>query len=147
MLKFVCFSVVFFFSVEVRLVGGYSPMQGRVEIAVNGIWGTICDDNWKLKSATVVCRMLGLPAASAAPGDSGFGKGTGRIWLDQVDCNGNESSVIDCSHLGLGASLQCSHDEDAGVICGNVTCKPAAAVCISQRSESSFSLQYQGLIS
>lgn len=100
-------------------------MQGRVEIGVNGIWGSICDDKWRLDSATVACKMLGLPNASAAPGDSSFGQGTGKIWLDKVKCTGNETSIIDCRHLGLGASSQCGHHEDAGVICGNITCKYA----------------------
>lgn len=114
---------MFCISVEVRLVGGYSSTQGRVEIAVNGMWGTICDDPWNLNSATVICHMLGLPRACAAPGDSGFGQGTGKIWLNGVKCNGNEKSIIDCNHHGLGASTQCDHDEDVGVICGNITCE------------------------
>ncbi|XP_078360980.1 uncharacterized protein LOC144645322 [Oculina patagonica] len=107
--------------IEVRLAGGNSSTQGRVEIAVNGMWGTICDDRWNLNSATVICHMLGLPQAYAAPGNSGFGPGTGTIWMDEVKCVGNEKSILDCSHLGLGASSQCQHHEDAGVICGNIT--------------------------
>lgn len=110
-------------SVEVRLAGGNSSTQGRVEIAVNGMWGTICDDRWNLNSATVICHMLGLPQAYAAPGNSGFGPGTGTIWMDEVKCVGNEKSILDCNHLGLGASSQCQHHEDAGVICGNITCE------------------------
>ena len=112
-----------YISVEVRLAGGNTSRQGRVQIAVNGMWGTICDDNWNLNSATVICHMLGLPQAHAAPGDSGFGPGTGTIWLDEVECTGNEKSILDCRHQGLGASSQCRHHEDAGVICGNITCE------------------------
>ena len=110
-------------SVEVRLAGGNTSRQGRVEMAVNGMWGTICDDGWNLNSANVICHMLGLPQAQAAPGDSGFGPGTGMIWLDVVKCIGNEKSILDCPHQGLGASSLCGHDEDAGVICGNITCE------------------------
>lgn len=69
--------------------------------------------------------MLGLPRANAAPGDSSFGPGTGKIWFDEVKCKGNEKSIIECSHYGLGASTSCGHKEDAGVICGNITCKNA----------------------
>lgn len=110
-------------SVEVRLAGGNTSTQGRVEIAVNGMWGTVCDDQWNLNSANVICHMLGLPQAHAAPGNSAFGPGTGTIWLDEVECTGNEKSILDCYHQGLGVSSQCRHYEDAGVICGNITCE------------------------
>ena len=43
----------------VRLVGGNIPNEGRVEICINNVWGTVCDDGWSSTDATVVCRQLG----------------------------------------------------------------------------------------
>ena len=43
----------------VRLAGGISPLEGHVEMCVNGGWGTVCDEYWDYKDATVVCRELG----------------------------------------------------------------------------------------
>lgn len=45
--------------VDIRLVGGSSPSNGRVEVNFGEGWGTVCDDNWDDNEARVVCRMLG----------------------------------------------------------------------------------------
>ena len=47
------------FAVPVRLSNGTSNSEGRVEINLNGHWGTICDIYWDTSDATVVCRQLG----------------------------------------------------------------------------------------
>ena len=44
---------------EVRLVGGNVPNEGRVEVCINNVWGTVCDDGWSSTDASVVCRQLG----------------------------------------------------------------------------------------
>ncbi|XP_059506685.1 lysyl oxidase homolog 3B-like isoform X3 [Stegostoma tigrinum] len=103
--------------VAVRL-SGYPRKhnEGRVEVSYEGEWGTICDDDFKLENAVVLCRMLGFTTAIGWTHSAKYGKGTGRVWLDNLDCRGTEKDVSECKSLGWGQT-DCTHEEDAGVIC------------------------------
>ncbi|PNJ79253.1 LOXL3 isoform 2 [Pongo abelii] len=92
------------------------PYEGRVEIQRAGEWGTICDDDFTLQAAHVLCRELGFTEATGWTHSAKYGPGTGRIWLDNLSCSGTEQSVTECASRGWGNS-DCTHDEDAGVIC------------------------------
>ena len=103
---------------DVRLADGATDNEGRVEICFNNQWGSVCDDAWDKKEAVVVCRQLGYGDVdnSVAFSNAFFGQGLTRIHLDEVSCVGNESSLKECNHSGVG-NHNCLHHEDAGVLC------------------------------
>ncbi|XP_035663838.1 soluble scavenger receptor cysteine-rich domain-containing protein SSC5D-like [Branchiostoma floridae] len=102
---------------QVRLVGGSTLLEGRVEVRNGtGQWGSVCDDNFDLQDAHVVCRQLGFGAALEVKLAGHFGEGSGNVWLDEVSCRGNETDLGDCPADSWGRS-DCSHKEDAGVVC------------------------------
>ncbi len=127
---------------DVRLVGGDNEFEGRVEVCNSNAWGTVCDDLWDTTDGDVVCTQLGygngklikktlwnsfikiirrfclFVTATRAPSQAFFGAGTGDIVLDNLQCVGTESRLIDCPSNGINIH-NCAHFEDAGVTCGS----------------------------
>ena len=99
---------------DIRLVGGSTILEGRVDVYLNGQWGTVCDDLWSMTNAQVVCRQLGH-SGGATRWSPHFEPGSGPIWLDNVECTGTEDRLIDCPYDPI--TRDCRHREDIGVVC------------------------------
>uniref|UniRef100_A0A8C4QH23 Soluble scavenger receptor cysteine-rich domain-containing protein SSC5D n=1 Tax=Eptatretus burgeri TaxID=7764 RepID=A0A8C4QH23_EPTBU len=100
----------------VRLRDGWSSVEGRVEVYLDGRWGTVCSDGWDMADANVVCHSLGFHNATAALLGATFGEGSGPINLANVNCKGNEVSILDCQANPI-RKTDCKHWQDAGVRC------------------------------
>ncbi|PFX25774.1 Tenascin-X [Stylophora pistillata] len=100
-----------FYNDGIRLSEGNSYRIGRLEIFINGQWGTVCDDRFDMRDAQVACRQLGFLEAKRF---YTHGRGTGPIWLDDVDCQGSENSLLKCRGVSLH---NCDHREDIGIEC------------------------------
>ena len=84
-------------SVPVRLAGGATDSEGRVEVFRNGIWGRATGLN--AAAATVLCKQLGKGTRGAVPSLPLFAPPTyaGVFWLAWTYCSGTEASLLDCS--------------------------------------------------
>ncbi|KAK3544481.1 hypothetical protein QTP86_013141 [Hemibagrus guttatus] len=101
---------------SIRLVGSGGDCAGRLEVFHSSSWGTVCDDSWDIEDAQVVCRQLQCGVALSTHIPAWFGPGTGSIWLNEVECEGNKTSLWNC-RFQLCEEGECGHHEDVGVIC------------------------------
>ncbi|XP_059366439.1 deleted in malignant brain tumors 1 protein-like, partial [Carassius carassius] len=103
---------------NVRLVSSTNPCSGRVEVLLAGQWGTVCDVGWDASDAAVVCKQLGCGTVLELKSAAYFGMGSGTVWMNNVNCSGNEPSLMSCSYNAI--PNRCGHEKDAGIICGSV---------------------------
>lgn len=122
---------------QLRLQDGVTLNEGRVEICVDvpadnagPVWGTVCDDYWTDVESGVACRQLGYVREESPSGrfrNSFFGAGTGPIVLDDMQCDGNESGLLECKNANGDTALNvigvhnCRATETVGVRCLNTT--------------------------
>ena len=64
---------------NIRLVGGRTMLEGRVEVLLDGEWGTVCDNGWNDVAASVTCRQLGFPIDGKTYTNNSIAKNTIRM--------------------------------------------------------------------
>ncbi|KAK3746952.1 hypothetical protein RRG08_030362 [Elysia crispata] len=114
--------------VKYRLAGGDKSNAGRVEMAIDRQWGTVCGRNWDDEDSRVICRSLDFTDGEAQS-EQVYGPGEGPIWLSNTQCQGDESALHQCPHTGFENSppdegvlafiaRPCrTHSDDAAVFC------------------------------
>ena len=110
---------------DIRLVHGSTVAEGTIEMYYDDgqkrEWGLVCDDDWDINDAHVVCKQLGYASASEAKELNFFWTNKPRqmVWLDDVNCAGTENRLMDCPrNRGQAVGItDCGRFEAAGVIC------------------------------
>ena len=86
---------------DIRLINGTYKNQGRLEVQVSGIWGTVCLNSWGADESNIACRQLGyskaLFAVSTTVSDDEIPK-----WLERMNCSGNEAFIWNRANNGIG---------------------------------------------
>ncbi|CAH1780926.1 unnamed protein product [Owenia fusiformis] len=93
-------------------------VEGLVEIYHKNEWGTICDVNFTVVEAKVICKTLGFNPEFSKVGYKKNVPGKPRnIWLSGVKCNGPERAIEQCEHNIWGDAGGCEHDNDVFIHC------------------------------
>ncbi|XP_074497100.1 scavenger receptor cysteine-rich type 1 protein M130-like isoform X2 [Sebastes fasciatus] len=120
-------------SESVRLVNGKSLCSGRLEVKSNQSsqsWSSVCEDDFDLQDAEVVCRELGCRAPSVLQGAL-YGDVEAPVWTKEFQCGGHESALLDCDSSdsdrntcspGKAAGLTCSEPDDVRLVGGASRC-------------------------
>ncbi|XP_038551142.1 scavenger receptor cysteine-rich type 1 protein M130-like [Micropterus salmoides] len=114
----------------VRLVNRTSPCSGRLEVKSNQSWSSMCEDDFDLQDAEVVCRELGCGAPSVLQGAL-YGEMEPPVWSKEFQCGGHESALRDCGSSGSArdtcssgksVELTCSEPDDVRLVGGASRC-------------------------
>ncbi|VEN46185.1 unnamed protein product [Callosobruchus maculatus] len=109
------------FGYSIKLAGAKEKNQGRIEVTAFGKTGYVCDDQFGLKEANIVCKELGFEmGAIDFKGQSYFAKDVKEnntlYVMDDLNCFGNENTLLECNFAGWGIH-DCQDLEIVGVIC------------------------------
>ena len=107
---------------DLRLRHGGDEREGNIQVFHNGKWGLVCDDWFDRKDAKVACRQLGYDGVEFYTLRNYFydRRQDVTIWLDDLECRGNETRLGDCPRrngLDWGQHNCTAPEEAAGVRC------------------------------
>ena len=111
------FILTFSLDGTLRMHGG-DYNEGILEIYHRSRWGAVCDDGWGSEESIVACKQLGFISYVSYEYRRSVHN---SFWLDNVICNGNESSLLDCRNNGWGV-YDCGSSEGLYLNCqaGNI---------------------------
>nr|XP_024660854.1 scavenger receptor cysteine-rich type 1 protein M130-like [Maylandia zebra] len=100
---------------SVRLLNGSSLCSGGLQVKSNQRWSSVCEADFDLQDAEVVCRELGCGPPSLLRGAL-YGEAEAPVWSREFQCGGHESALLDCRSSGSARS-SCSPGKAAGLTC------------------------------
>lgn len=86
----------------------------------HGVWGGVYGNGINNNVGHVVCRQLGYSGANEIFTRAVFGRVKGPLWIQKIQCNGNETKISDCAVTtsdNVPNHYQQNPIHAAGVIC------------------------------
>ncbi|KAK3734836.1 hypothetical protein QZH41_011753, partial [Actinostola sp. cb2023] len=109
-----------------RLHGSSKHWEGRAEVLIGGMWGTISDSGWDIFDADVFCRQAGFAGATGSFNNKQFTSGVGPVWISNTNCDGDEKSFWNCNYTRVFRTGSWYHNHDAGAECFGTTKAPTS---------------------
>ncbi|XP_046141163.1 protein bark beetle isoform X2 [Osmia bicornis bicornis] len=139
-------------SIPVRLLGGKTNLEGRLQVKVGEKWGTVCNYGWTIRDAALVCHQLGLTLdpdnwlmeRSQIP-NAGINE---DIVLSNVRCTENDNDLSKCrAETEQNFENSCTHENDVGVRCSEAAWAGLRLGPLAQRSDLQFvTIEKAGLL-
>ncbi|OXB52068.1 hypothetical protein ASZ78_013226, partial [Callipepla squamata] len=89
-------------ALELQLVDGGGPCAGKVEVKLQGRWGTVADRDWNMNDAEVVCQQLGCGSAAHTTFSWRVSQDHSSLMLALINCSGIEKAIWNCNVKGWG---------------------------------------------
>uniref|UniRef100_A0A3B3YGV5 SRCR domain-containing protein n=1 Tax=Poecilia mexicana TaxID=48701 RepID=A0A3B3YGV5_9TELE len=101
---------------SVRLVQGTNRCSGRLEVKTNQSWSSVCEKDFDLQDAEVVCREIGCGSPSVLQGAL-YGEAEAPVGSREFLCEGSESALLTCSSRKSSVRNSCSPGQAVGLTC------------------------------
>ncbi|XP_060803589.1 protein bark beetle [Amyelois transitella] len=129
--------------VPIRLLGGRTPHEGRLQVRMDDKWGTICNYRWNMINAALVCNQLGLALNPndwyLEPNEIPSAGMTEDIILSNVECTEFDNDITKCkAETTENFENSCTHENDVGIRCYETSWAGVRFSVISERTD----LQY-----
>ncbi|XP_046962256.1 protein bark beetle [Vanessa cardui] len=138
--------------VPIRLLGGRTPHEGRLQVRIDNKWGTICNYRWNIINAALVCNQLGLALnpddwflePNEIP-DAGISE---DIVLSNVECTEFDNDITKCKAETLESfENSCTHENDVGIRCYETSWAGVRFSVIAERADLQYvSIEKAGLL-
>ncbi|XP_032413395.1 scavenger receptor cysteine-rich type 1 protein M130-like isoform X2 [Xiphophorus hellerii] len=101
---------------SVRLVQGTNRCSGRLEVKTNQSWSSVCEKDFDLQDAEVVCREISCGPPSVHQGAL-YGEAEAPVGSREFLCEGSESALLNCSSRKSSGRNSCSPGQAVGLTC------------------------------